>query len=60
MKIELSEVIIKMENLKERFEVSKDEQKILIVAAHPDDGVLGCFGTVASLFKEGYEAYTLF
>ena len=33
--------------------------KILIVAAHPDDEVLGCFGTVARLIKEGYEAYTL-
>ena len=32
---------------------------ILIVAAHPDDEVLGCFGTVARLIKEGYEAYTL-
>jgi LmbE family N-acetylglucosaminyl deacetylase len=34
-------------------------KKILIVAAHPDDEVLGCFGTVARLIKEGYEAYTL-
>ena len=32
---------------------------ILIVAAHPDDEVLGCFGTVAKLINEGYEAYTL-
>ena len=32
---------------------------ILIVASHPDDEVLGCFGTVARLIKEGYEAYTL-
>jgi LmbE family N-acetylglucosaminyl deacetylase len=32
---------------------------ILIVAAHPDDEVLGCFGTVALLIKEGCEAYTL-
>jgi len=32
---------------------------ILIVAAHPDDEVLGCFGTVSRLIKEGYEAYTL-
>lgn len=38
----------------------RDEmKKILIVAAHPDDEVLGCFGTVARLIKEGYEAYTL-
>ena len=34
-------------------------KKILIVAAHPDDEVLGCFGTVSKLIKEGYEAYTL-
>ena len=35
------------------------KKKILIVAAHPDDEVLGCFGTVARLIQEGYEAYTL-
>jgi LmbE family N-acetylglucosaminyl deacetylase len=34
-------------------------KKILIVASHPDDEVLGCFGTVARLIKEGHEAYTL-
>lgn len=34
-------------------------KKILIVAAHPDDEVLGCFATVAKLIKKGYEAYTL-
>ncbi|MEI7474097.1 MAG: PIG-L deacetylase family protein [bacterium] len=34
-------------------------KKILIVAAHPDDEVLGCGGTVAKLVKQGYEAYTL-
>jgi len=34
-------------------------KRILIVAAHPDDEVLGCFGTVAKLINEGYEAYTL-
>lgn len=33
--------------------------KILIVAAHPDDEVLGCFGTVAKLIKQGCEAYTI-
>ena len=31
----------------------------MIVASHPDDEVLGCFGTVARLIKEGYDAYTL-
>ncbi|MFK0391896.1 PIG-L deacetylase family protein, partial [Campylobacter jejuni] len=34
-------------------------KKILIIAAHPDDEVLGCFGTVSKFIKEGYEAYTL-
>ena len=34
-------------------------KKILIIASHPDDEVLGCFGTVAHLIKKGYEAYTL-
>lgn len=34
-------------------------KKILIIAAHPDDEVLGCFGTVSKLIKNGYEAYTL-
>ncbi|EAK0442055.1 PIG-L family deacetylase [Campylobacter lari] len=33
--------------------------KILIIAAHPDDEVLGCFGTIAKYIQEGYEAYTL-
>lgn len=35
------------------------KKSILIIAAHPDDEVLGCFGTVAKLIKNGYEAYTL-
>ncbi|EGK8085264.1 PIG-L family deacetylase [Campylobacter lari] len=33
--------------------------KILIIAAHPDDEVLGCFGTIAKYIQQGYEAYTL-
>lgn len=32
---------------------------VLIVAAHPDDEVLGCGGTVARLIKEGYKVHTL-
>ena len=32
---------------------------ILIIAAHPDDEVLGCGGTIARLINEGYEAFTL-
>lgn len=35
------------------------KKNILIVAAHPDDEVLGCFATVAKLIEEGYDAYTL-
>jgi LmbE family N-acetylglucosaminyl deacetylase len=34
-------------------------EKILIVAAHPDDEVLGCGGTAARLAREGHELYTL-
>jgi LmbE family N-acetylglucosaminyl deacetylase len=35
------------------------KKKILIIAAHPDDEILGCGGTIARLVKEGNEAYTL-
>ena len=34
-------------------------KRILIIAAHPDDEILGCGGTVANLIKLGYEAYTV-
>ncbi len=34
-------------------------KKILIIAAHPDDEVLGCFGTISKLIEQGNEAYTL-
>lgn len=33
--------------------------RVLVVAAHPDDEVLGCGGTVARKVKNGGEAYTL-
>ncbi len=34
-------------------------KKILAIVAHPDDEVLGCFGTLARLIQEGNEVYTL-
>ena len=36
------------------------KNKILIVAAHPDDEVLGCGGTIAKYTKSGDKAYCLF
>jgi len=36
-----------------------DTGKIMIVAAHPDDEVLGCGGTVARLSMEGSDIYTI-
>ena len=38
----------------------KKNKNILVVAAHPDDEVLGCGGTLASLSKKGFNIYTLF
>ncbi len=35
-------------------------QKILVVAAHPDDEVLGCGGTIAKYTKAGDKVYCLF
>jgi LmbE family N-acetylglucosaminyl deacetylase len=34
-------------------------KKALVIAAHPDDEILGCGGTIARLINEGYETYTL-
>lgn len=33
--------------------------KILVIAAHPDDEILGCGGTIARLSQEGHEVFTL-
>ena len=51
-------LITKMESYLPMLESQKNNT-ILIIAAHPDDEVLGCFGTVARLIKRGYTAYTL-
>lgn len=37
----------------------KKNKKILIIAAHPDDEVLGCGGTIAKLKKEGNQVFCL-
>jgi LmbE family N-acetylglucosaminyl deacetylase len=34
-------------------------KKILIIAAHPDDEILGCGGTAAKLAQEGHQIFTL-
>ncbi len=34
-------------------------KKILLIAAHPDDEILGCGGTAARLVEEGHEVYTM-
>lgn len=40
--------------------MKKTNQKILVVAAHPDDEVLGCGGTIAKYVKAGNKVYCLF
>ncbi|EMJ86748.1 PIG-L deacetylase family protein [Leptospira meyeri] len=36
-----------------------NKKKILVVAAHPDDEVLGCGGTMARLAEEGHDVHVL-
>tara|TARA_B110000259_G_scaffold182285_1_gene225661 strand:- start:3892 stop:4572 length:681 start_codon:yes stop_codon:yes gene_type:complete len=38
----------------------KINTNVLIVAAHPDDEVLGCGGTISSLSKKGYKVNVMF
>ena len=39
---------------------NKKNNKILVIAAHPEDEILGCGGTLAKLKKEGNEIYIYF
>ena len=34
-------------------------KSVLIIAAHPDDEVIGCGGTIAKLAEAGVDVYTL-
>lgn len=58
-KIKHNKKILCLELKNNKTTITTEKKKILIIAAHPDDEVLGCFGTVARLIQEGYEAYTL-
>ena len=40
--------------------MKKNKKKVLIVAAHPDDEVLGCGGTIYKLGSEGHDVSVLF
>ena len=36
------------------------EKKVLVIAAHPDDEILGCGGTLSKLNKLGYKINIIF
>ena len=40
--------------------MKKNKSSVLVVAAHPDDEVLGCGGTIAKLSKEKNTVNVLF
>ena len=39
---------------------NRNKKRVLVIAAHPDDEVIGCGGTIAKLKKEGNEISVLF